>query len=173
MKFSIDEVELQSLQAPFSFDKTIEIPEIKEKNEEIKSIDPVRVFGLCTVDKDEFIFTFTMEGTVVLPCARTLVDVNHPFRYEGTEVYTTKEQLTADEEEEEIHPIVGHMIDLRPQIIEQIVLQLPYRVFSDEPVIEEGEGWNYFSEEEQAEQEREKIDPRLSKLKQLLEKEQE
>ena len=74
--------------------------------------------------------------------------------------------------EEEVHSIEGYIIDLRPQIIEQIVLQLPYRVFSDEEMIEDGEGWNYFNETEQKQLQRESIDPRLSKLKQLLDEEQ-
>jgi len=175
MKFSIDKLELQSYNGPYEFEQTIEIPEITEKNPEIKKISPVIVSGLCTIDKDEYIFTFTMKGNVILPCARTLVDVDVPFEYNGTEIYTTKDYLTAEDEEDEIHSIDGYLIDLRPQIIEQIILQLPYRVFSDEAVLEEGKGWNYFTEAEQAATEAEKseeIDPRFSKLKQLLEKEQ-
>ena len=172
MKFSIDEIKIQSIQTAFSFHKDIDVSEVKEMNEEIIDITPVTVSGTCVVDKDEFIFSFTMEGTVILPCARTLVEVEVPFSYDATEVYSAKEHITADEMEEEVHSIEGYIIDLRPQIIEQIVLQLPYRVFSDEEMIEDGEGWNYFNETEQKQLQRESSDPRLSKLKQLLDEEQ-
>lgn len=172
MKFSIDKIKIQSMQEPFSFHQEIDISEVKEMNKEIIDITPVTVTGICVVDKEKFIFSYKMEGTVILPCARTLVEVDVPFSYDATDVYAANEYITADDMEEEVHPIEGYIIDLRPQIIEQIMLQLPYRVFSDEEMIEGGEGWNYFNETEQKELQRESIDPRLSKLKQLLNEEQ-
>lgn len=176
MKFSIDDIRIQSVQQPFSFERTIDVNEVKEMNPDVIHISPVTINGQAVVDKDEFIFTFTMEGVVTLPCARTLVEVDVPFSYDADEVYSAKDHITAEELAEEVHPIEGYFIDLRPQIVEQIILQLPYRVFSDEEVLEDGNGWNYYSETDQSEQkelQRESIDPRLSKLKQLLNDDQE
>lgn len=167
MKFSVQQIKATSHEGPISFEETIDVSELVDlKNNDIRQIDPVRVEGICTVEKNEVVFSFTMKGKMILPCARTLVDVSYPFQFRATEIFTTV--LSKADEEEEIHFIADDVIDLRPFILEAIVLQMPYRVFSDEKMIEEGEGWSFFTEDEMAKKDAERIDPRLAKLQKLL-----
>ncbi|HLR64104.1 MAG TPA: YceD family protein [Pseudogracilibacillus sp.] len=174
MKFSTNDIRLRQVDGLFTFDEKVHIPELVERHHDLRKISPLSVHGLVTIDKDDYIVTFTMEGELVLPCARTLVDVHVPFSYEASEVYTEKDYLDKEDEEEEVHQITGQMIDLRPQLIENMMLKIPYRVFSDEDALEEGDGWNYFTEDEQKQQQAESEpegDPRLSQLKDLLDEE--
>ncbi|WP_337020479.1 YceD family protein, partial [Oceanobacillus massiliensis] len=104
-------------------------------------------------------------------CARTLVDVSCPFAIQAKEIFTTASYYGNDETENEIHPIDGEVLDLTPYIKENIVLEIPFRVFSNEVNPEDGapsqgKGWEFISEEVKEEK---TIDPRLKKLESLLE----
>ena len=52
--------------------------------------------------------------------------------------------------------------------MENIILSMPYRVFSEEKAIEDGEGWSFFIEDDYEETQQDTIDPRLAKLQSLL-----
>src|SRR5699024_7876620 len=116
--------------------------------------------------KKEIIFNFSIKGEIILPCARTLVDVSHKLDINATEVFSTDSTILPDNEEE-IHQVDGEIIDLAPYIKENIILNIPIRVFYEE----EGKDWSYFTEDEKIESDSDKIDPRLEKLQLLLDKE--
>src|SRR5690625_3240987 len=138
-------------EASLSFKQVVDVQELSTlKNNDIRHIDDVEVVGICTVDKSEIIFSYTVSGEMTLPCARTLVDVLYPFRYEATEIFTTV--AAKADEEEEIHFIQDDIIDLKPYILETILLQMPYRVFSNEKMIESGDGWSFYSEDSLADE---------------------
>jgi|SRR5690625_3825466 len=168
MKFSTMEIRNKSFDGPFTFDQLVDVSELESLNNDIRQIDPVRVKGMCTVDKEEFIFSFMIKGKMILPCARTLVDVTFPFEIQATEIFSTSRELSEEDEEDGVHLLTEETVDLTPYIQENIVLETPYRVFSDEKVLDEGEGWSFFEEDEHEEEKDKKIDPRLKKLKQLL-----
>ena len=171
MKFSVMEMQQKASYEPFVFDEEIDVSELaSSNNNDIKEINPVRVKGMCTIDGKEFIFSFSIEGQMILPCARTLVDVPYDLKVHATEIFTTDDVITAEDEEDEVHVIEGEMIDLKPYILERIVLATPYRVFSDQEVLDTGDGWSFRLEDEHEEEEAKKIDPRLAKLGQLLDK---
>lgn len=167
MKFSVKKIKADVDNGPISFEQRVDVAELLNlPNNEIRKIDSVDVYGMCVVENNEIVFDYTIAGEMVLPCARTLVDVTYPFRFRATEIFTTK-HMEANEEEE-IHFVEDDIIDLKPYILETILLQKPYRVFSDEKVIEDGEGWSFYTEDSFAEKEKKKIDPRLAKLQKLL-----
>ena len=169
MKFSITEIRNRAVIEPFTFDETVDVSELaSSNNNDIRQIDPVQVKGMCTVDKDELIFSFTIEGKMILPCARSLVDVPYSFSIDATEVFTTSPQLDREDEENDVHQLLEETLDLKPYIKENIVLETPYRVFSNEKALDKGEGWSFYMEDEHQEEKRHKIDPRLEKLQQLL-----
>lgn len=168
MKFSINEIKNEIHEQPYYFDEKVNVADIKSSNNDIRKIDFVQVKGMCTIDKEEIIFSYHITGELILPCARTLVDVPYPLDINATDVFTTAAFLTEEDEENEVHQVTGDELDLKPYIRENILLALPFRVFSDEKVIEKGEGWHYFTEESFTEKEKKKIDPRLEKLKILL-----
>lgn len=168
MKFSTMEIRNNAFDGPFMFDEIVDVSELETLNNDIKQIDPVRVKGMCTIDKDEFIFSLSIKGKMILPCARTLVDVTYPFDFEATEIFSTSDNLDEKDEEDGVHPLTEETIDLTPYIKENIILETPYRVFSNEKALEEGEGWTFYEQEQYESEKENTIDPRLAKLQNLL-----
>lgn len=168
MKFSTMEIRNNAFDGPYLFDEIVDVSELETLNNDIRQIDPVRVKGMCTIDKDEFIFSFTIKGKMILPCARTLVDVTYPFEFKATEIFSTSHDLDEKDEEDGVHPLTEETIDLTPYLKENIILETPYRVFSDEKALEEGDGWTFYEEEKLEAEKENTIDPRLAKLQNLL-----
>lgn len=175
MKFLLNEIKKNAQNKPFTFDREMDASELARANSnDIRDISTVRVQGNCVLDGDQFIFTLHISGEMILPCARTLEDVNYPFDVKEVEVFSESPYYGEEEEEEEIHQVEGEVIDLAPLIYENIILATPYRVYSDEDVLKnaltKGDGWELSLENESEEQREDdqKIDPRLKKLKKLL-----
>lgn len=175
MKFTVNQIEKHSLLKPFAFDQEVDVSELEAMNNDIREIKPARIRGKCTVEGNEFVFTLNITGVMILPCARTLVDVPYSFDVDTVEIFSTAEYLTDEEIENEIYPVEGDVIDLTPCILENIALAIPYRVFSKDKAAQDhsllkGEGWELTLEEELDEYEKKEktIDPRLKKLETLL-----
>jgi|SRR5690625_421749 len=175
MKLSLNEIKKRAYNEPFIFNKEVNLSELESMDNDIRKIKPVRIKGHCAVDGDQIIFSLTISGEMILPCARTLVDVLYPFEVQEVEIFTTSPYLSQEEIEDEIHPVEGEVIDLMPCIIENVLLAIPFRVFSDDEdalnqAVLQGEGWEYMleSDEEESEEQEKTIDPRLKKLQSLL-----
>ncbi|GAB4072338.1 DUF177 domain-containing protein [Barrientosiimonas marina] len=171
MKFSVGEIRKNTHKEPFAFDDQVDVSELETMNNDIRSIGSVHVSGKVDVQGDDFIFTFIIDGNVILPCARTLVDVPYPLSVSAFEVFNEFAD-TQEDSDSDSHPIEGDVLDLTPLIKENILLALPYRVFSDDDNVLsqaplKGEGWELVSEED----EDSSIDPRMQKLASLLEDE--
>ncbi|MFC0524028.1 DUF177 domain-containing protein [Pontibacillus salicampi] len=171
MKFTLQRLKAASDAEPLQFDEqNVDISELEQMNNDIRNILPVHVKGYAVGRGDEITITFTVTGTMTLPCARTLVDVEYPFSFEAAEVFSLSPYH--QEGEEEIHEIPGEILDLTPYIKENVILEVPLQVFSeDENALDqapaEGQGWQLVTEEKQDE----KIDPRLAKLQQYFKEE--
>lgn len=173
MKLLLSQLKPKAYNEPFVFDEEVDVSEVVSMNNDIRAIKPVRVQGDCTFDEDEIVFSLTISGEMILPCARTLVDVTHPFEIHEVEIFSSSPYYGQEEKENEIYPVEGEEINLTPCILENILLAIPFRVFSeDEEVLKqaqfEGDGWELRLESETEEQEK-TIDPRLKKLQSLLE----
>lgn len=169
IRFSITELKNKAVDEPLYFDETVDVSELAVlDNNDIRKIDPVKVKGFATVERSEILFSFSIEGEMILPCARTLVDVPYPFSIQATEIFSTEKQLNENEQETGVHQIFEEMLDLTPYIKENIILEMPYRVFSNEEALDKGTGWKFYIEDEYEKHESEKVDPRLAKLQQLL-----
>lgn len=108
-------------------------------------------------------FHFKIEGHLVLPCSRTLVDVKLPINVETTETFLLQgsEYVT----EEEVYQVKGDIVDLMPVIREILLLEVPLQVFCEDVNHEDaapqsGKDWEVIHEEGQSK----KIDPRLAGL---------
>src|SRR5699024_10010755 len=112
----------------------------------MRKIEKVQVKSLVVADIEEFIFSCTVTGKMILPCARTLADVDYTYEFKGDEVFSTAD-IVPDDEDEEVHHVQGEMLDLTPYIKENIILQMPYRVFSEEKGLQSGSGWELYDEE--------------------------
>lgn len=173
MKFLLNQIKKSAQNKPFKFDEEIDVSELEALDNDIRKMKPVRVQGECTLDDEQVIFSLCISGEMTLPCARTLVDVPYFFTINETEIFSFSPYRTEDDIENEIFPIEGEMIDLRPIIEENILLAVPFRVFSeDEDAIKnailKGDGWDYFQEADENEKQEKTIDPRLKKLQSLL-----
>ncbi|RYG74066.1 hypothetical protein EU245_04145 [Lentibacillus lipolyticus] len=173
MKIPIGHIKKNAGNAPFRFDNQMDVSELESMNNDIREIAPVHVHGTADDQGNDIVFTFRIEGEMVLPCARTLADVPYPFTIDALEIFSESPH-NENSSEDEIHSIDGEVIDLAPLIKENILLEVPYRVFSDdEETISqasfEGEGWEFISEDKQEK----KVDPRMKKLETLLKDEEE
>jgi uncharacterized protein len=101
-----------------------------------------------------------VEGVMVLACAITLKPVNYPF---NIEICGEIEELM--ENFDEISTNFQNSIDILPIIWENILMEIPMRVVSEEAknsdIKKEGDGWKFVTEEE------EKVSP-LSGLMEYL-----
>lgn len=170
MKWSVQQ--LQSLQEKgLHLDELVDFSEVKKVDSEIREITPVRVKGEASVTRNSVTFQLEIAGSMTLPCARTLNDVEYPFTMKATEVFQLNDWATF-EDEEEVHPLKENMIDLVPYVQERILLEKPLRVFSDKeegPAPKSGSGWELKTVDDQ-EQEKAKVDPRLKELEKFFDK---
>ncbi|QPC46238.1 YceD family protein [Mangrovibacillus cuniculi] len=157
--------------------------EMKALNPEILDVSPLHVKGRGDVSADSVSFHLTIEGTLVLPCSRTLVDVNVPVHVETRETFLLKTSMFDEDmidRQEELHEVKGETVDLLPIIREILLLEIPMQVFSEEAKrsdsLPSGQDWEVMTEEEREtalEEEEPKVDPRLAGLAGLFNKDNE
>ncbi|PFO09933.1 hypothetical protein COJ85_00690 [Bacillus sp. AFS076308] len=147
----------------FTIDEMIRVDEIKQTDPTIREVSPMHITGRGDIDSTKVTFHIKIEGHLILPCSRTLVDVRLPINVDTTETFLL--QGSVYETEEETYQVKGDVIDLMPIIREILLLEVPMQVFcddveSDEAAPQSGKDWEVISEEEQSK----KIDPRLAGL---------
>ncbi|WP_458414001.1 YceD family protein [Schinkia sp. CFF1] len=146
-------------------DEMVDVSEL-EKTSDIRRIPPVHVKGHGDFGSNKITFTLTIEGTMILPCSRTLKDATHSFTIETTETYLLSPEGYGQPDEENLHQVEGEVLDLMPMIKENILLEIPLQIYCDDPSLEggapqSGKGWQVVSENEQ----KDRIDPRFLALK--------
>ncbi len=112
----------------------------------------------------EYYLDIVLSGTMVLPCAMTLKPVNHDF-----EVNICGDIMNMLKEIDEKVEKIENTIDIFPILWENILMEIPLRVVSDESkdMSLSGNGWRLITEQE----EKTNTNPELEKLKDLLKKE--
>jgi uncharacterized protein len=171
MKWTISQLN-QLQHKGLSIDEIVDVSDIKELETTIRAVSPVHVTGRADLSSLKATFHLTISGSMILPCSRTLVDVNFPFEVTTTETYLLR-QTSDFESDEEIHQVQGEVVNLLPMIKEHILLEIPIQIFSDQKDAEGaapqvGKDWKVISEEEKSDQ----IDPRLAGLAKFFEDEQ-
>ncbi|WLR43640.1 YceD family protein [Bacillus carboniphilus] len=169
MKWTI--IELLKLQKKgFIFDEKTEFPDLVEGHQDLRQLRPVQVKGRTDISPDKITFHLVITGEMVLPCARTLADVDFPFQIESTETFLLEQNpYGMEEDDEDYHLVKGDVIDLSPIVRELVLLEIPIQVISEdseqnEEAPSEGVDWQVVNEQNK----QEKIDPRLAKLAHLL-----
>ncbi|PGM90150.1 YceD family protein [Bacillus cereus] len=150
-----------------TLNEMVDVSELKEVEKDIREINPVNVTGRVDFGSGKFTFHLHITGSMVLPCSRSLVDVTLPFDIKTTEVFQTSEEEF--ETEAEIHCLEGEVLDLLPVIKENILLEIPMQIFSDDvsggaPM--QGQDWQVISEENKEKT----VDPRLAGLAKFFDK---
>ena len=150
-----------------NIDKFIEVNETYTFNKEelsgtdLLKLDNVKINGeIFKNSLGNIELSLDVEGVMVMPCAITLKPVNYPF---NIEISGEIEELMENFEENERN--FQNSIDILPIIWENILMEIPMRVVSEEAensnMTMEGEGWKFVTEEE------EKVSP-LSGLMDML-----
>lgn len=163
MKWTIHQL-AKYRRSQMEIDEHVQLPELMNRNSEIRHVSPVHVTARCTVGATSLTCHFHLEGELILPCSRTWEDVPFPFSIDSTEVFDWSEH---SEESDHVHPVKGEVIHVDPVLEELILLTIPLQVFKEDADTPEGGSfWSYATEEELAEKEagEQKTDPRLAEL---------
>jgi uncharacterized protein len=149
-----------------SFDQTVDVSEITERDSEVRKVSPVRVRGNAIFENEKVSFPLEITGEMVLPSSKTLADVDYPFHLHTFEVFRLGPSASL-EEDEELHDVEDGVIELLPYVKEAILVEKPIRVVSENEEhqpLQSGKDWELVSEE----QKNNRIDPRLKELEKLL-----
>lgn len=148
----------------FDFVEELTFPEeMFESYTQINGLKDVIVSGTGNLDtRDKRLYVdLNIKGTMILPCALTLEDVDYPFDINSTEVFSFEKPDPL----EDVHEAKKNVVDLTPVVFSNIMLEVPMRVVKDDANIKEsGKGWKILDGNSN-EQSEEYIDPRLAKLK--------
>lgn len=134
------------------------VPDEFLEGTEIRRISPVKVSGYISNNEEEYELDINITGTMVLPCARTLKDVDYPFNIHIDEII--------DENDDNSLEIIQNRLEIFPIIWQNILVDVPLRVLAPDAEEKslEGDGWRLITEDD----DKEKIDPRLAKLKDYI-----
>lgn len=161
MKWTLSQLQ-KTRSKDFIIDEIINVDEVKELDPTIKEVSPMHIKGRADIDSAKVTFHLKINGHLILPCSRTLVDVNFPVNVETTETFLLKG--LDYESVEEVHEVKGDLIDLMPVICEILLLEVPMQVFcensSEEGAPQSGKDWVVIQEQDK----KDKIDPRLAGL---------
>ena len=129
----------------FEYNDTITLDEELYKDTDIRSLSSIDVsINIHRVTDSSYSMFMSLKGTMVLPCSVTLKDVNYPF-----DIKTEVKLSNDDEFDEEYVKIIQNNIDIIPIIWQNIVLEIPLRVvsedISDSPI--SGDGWKLIRED--------------------------
>ncbi|WP_404331397.1 YceD family protein [Mesobacillus maritimus] len=152
----------------FTVDEYVRVDEIKEVEKSIRQVSPMHIKGRVDISATKVTFHIRIEGYLILPCSRTLVDVKYPVNVETTETFLL--DTPEYETEEEMHQVQGDVIDLMPVIREILLLEVPMQVFceddqSKDGAPQSGKDWEVIQDEVK----QQKVDPRLAGLAKFFE----
>ena len=127
------------------YNDTIILNESLYENTDIRHLSPVNVNAhIRRVTDSSYSMSLEIKGTMVLPCAITLKDVDYPF-----DIKTELKLSNEDDFDEEYVKINQNTIDIISIIWQNIVLEIPLRVVSadidDTPI--SGDGWRFIRED--------------------------
>jgi uncharacterized protein len=147
----------------FIIDEIVRVDEIKQVDPTIREVSPMHITGRGDIDSTKVTFHLKIEGYLILPCSRTLVDVKLPINVETTETFLL--QGSVYETEEEAYQVKKDVVDVMPIIQEILLLEVPMQVFCEDVNHEEaapqsGKDWEVVHEKDQSK----RIDPRLAGL---------
>ncbi len=159
----IDLIRLNNrLDTSVEFDFTYSFGEEFIKDTDIISLDNVEITGnIVRSNSDIYNIYMTIKGVMVLPCAITLKPVNYPF-----EIKIDDDLDNLIEEFDKNIKKDQNTIDILPIIWENILMEIPMRVVSEDAkdITLKGDGWRFITDQE----DQKSTNPELKKLEDLL-----
>ena len=152
---------ITNLTDKIDFEDTIKLDKKYLENTDIKDISDIKVKGYIKPYDNNFEIIMNIKCTLTLVCSISLKDVKYDIDINVNEIASN------DEEFEENNKIINNTIDLIPIIWQNIILEVPLKVVSDDVTVKNinGDGWKFITDEEVNNKD---IDPRLEKLKDFL-----
>lgn len=127
------------------YNDIITIEESMYKDTEIKKLSKIETNAkIKRITDTSYEMNLNIKGVMTLPCAVTLKDVDYPFN-----INTTVKLSNDDEIDEEYVKIIQNHIDIISIIWQNIVLEIPLKVVSEDTsdIITSGDGWKLLSED--------------------------
>ncbi|MDD6711038.1 DUF177 domain-containing protein [Sharpea porci] len=147
----------------FDFEESLTFPEEMFYNlSRINGLKDVeaRGHGRYDIKSDRLYVDLHVKGTMIVPCAISLEDVDYPFEIHEMETFA----FYKPEEDEEVIEARKNVADLTSVIWTEIMMEVPMRVVKEGATMKRnGQGWQVLDEEDLEEED--PIDPRLAKLK--------
>lgn len=183
MKWTLKEIQ-EHRDEPIYFSATINREKsLMERDSEILAVSDIKANGFLLYEDHSILANFQIDLTITLPSSRSLEPVEYPMNVSISEVYVEDEEDYAglEDSDQVVFPIKGHELDLVPAIEDAILLHIPSQVFTEKEKssnrMPTGNDWTVISEEEYqrkiAKEKEELVDPRLAKLKDFLNDEEE
>lgn len=126
-----------------NYSDTITIDKSMYENTDIRNLSDVKVNAhIKRVTDSSYNMSLIIDGVMTLPCSVTLKDVLYPFHIE------TEVKISNDHENlEEYVKIIQNSIDILPIIWQNIALEIPLKVVSDDvsDTPTSGDGWKLVS----------------------------
>lgn len=171
MKWTIQQLQ-QARYETIQFDESIEMEELLTEHPDVRGSSTIQFKGTIDAKRNVYTFHFTISGSLTLPCARTLADVNFPFEIEGTAHFVLEgETRPVELVEEDSYTYSGDKLDVSDLLKERILVEIPIQVFADNPsnalAPPSGKDWELVSDEAKQKQ----VDPRLADLAKFFDKE--
>ena len=146
MKMEFDLLRLKNnLDKNIIIDLTYSFPREMLDMTDLIELNNVHIVGDIHKDcLDNIVLSVNVSGTMVLPCAVTLKPVNYPF---SINIEGNIEELI--EEIDENSKKIENTIDILPIIWENILMEIPMRVVSDDADLSnlQGDGWRVITED--------------------------
>lgn len=135
----------------------------------ILAVDEIIFTGTLYLEEEDAVLDAQIKCQVTSPSSRSLSPVVVSLNFKINEVYITDLTHLDNYNEEDVVIIVKNdIIDIGKAIEDNIVLQIPMHVVTDQEnqgLMPEGNGWKVIDEESPKDQDQDKTDPRWDKLK--------
>ncbi|TVT29108.1 DUF177 domain-containing protein [Salinicoccus cyprini] len=151
-------------QKSIAVNEKVQFGEITDRKD-VTGTEETSVEGEIHIRNREILVDLMIDTVVNMLDSRTSEDIEVPLHIESQEVFV-EEPGETDELAENVHPVT-HTLDLEPIVRELIVVNIPYVITKSDETLTGGSNWSVMKEEELAE-DAEKVDPRMAKLKSLL-----
>lgn len=152
------------------FDGELKLEDLTDRRD-IVSVESVKVNGEIFVRGDQFHVQMNIDSVITMLDSRTSEDIQVPVNVESMEIFDETVDET-DDLDENVHPVI-HTLDLEPVIRELIIVNLPNAYTESDELAGGGKDWTVIKEDDYLNEEVGKVDPRLEKLKALLDSDEE
>lgn len=177
VKLSFKELEDYSSSNPLQINELIDLKDTLRTRfpDEILDASQIQLTGTAFTNKGDVILDLRVNGTVTVPSTRSLEPVELPLDFMIDEIYVlTQAAEECYDETEAVFIVENGVIDVNNTVAENIVLQIPMSVLSSDEAagknMPKGNDWEVLSAEEfeQRKEDNKKVDPRLAKLSELF-----